>query len=154
MEATSRIHPKDGYLQGVRELADKYKVILIFDEIVTGFRFHRGGYQSVCGVSPDLACFSKAMGNGVPISALVGKRDVMEKCTEIFYSLTFAGETLSLAAAKAVMEVMDEDNVPQVIENNGQYFLDGMNALVPETKTEDKGHKLNQDYKTLWSQPL
>ena len=137
MEATSRIHPKDGYLQGVRELADKYKVILIFDEIVTGFRFHRGGYQSVCGVTPDLACFSKAMGNGVPISALVGKRNVMEKCTEIFYSLTFAGETLSLAAAKAVMEVMDEDNVPQVIEENGQYFIDGMNSQINKYGLQD-----------------
>ena len=57
--------------------------------MVTGFRFHRGGYQSICGVTPDLAWFSKAMGNGGPIAALVGKRNVMEKCPNIFYSLTF-----------------------------------------------------------------
>ena len=137
MEATSRVHPREGYLQGVRDLADKYKVILIFDEIVTGFRFHRGGYQSVCGVTPDLACFSKAMGNGVPVSALVGKRDIMEKCPDIFFSLTFAGETLSLAAAKAVMEVIDEENVPQVITENGQYFMNEMNNQIKKQGLQD-----------------
>lgn len=132
MEPVSRIPPKDGYLQGVRKLADKYNVILIFDEVVTGFRFHRGGYQSVCGVTPDLACFSKAMGNGMPISALVGKVDIMSKCSEIFFSLTFAGESLSLAAAKAVMEVIDKENVPAVIEKHGQLLWDGMNKLISE----------------------
>lgn len=130
MEPVSRTHPKDNYLQGVRDLADKYNVILVFDEVVTGFRFHRGGYQSVCGVTPDLACFSKALGNGMPISALVGKADIMRKCPEIFYSLTFAGETLSLAAAKAVMEVIDKEDVPAVIENAGQNLLNGTNQLL------------------------
>lgn len=137
MEATSRIPPKEGYLQGVRSLADKYNVILIFDEVVTGFRFHRGGYQSVCGIIPDLACFSKAMGNGMPISALVGRADIMSKCPEIFYSLTFAGETLSLAAAKAVMEVIDREDVPSVIEKYGRMFLDGLNHFISSCNLTD-----------------
>ena len=137
MEPTSRIHPQDGFLQGVRDLSEKYKVVLIFDEVVTGFRFHRGGYQSVCGITPDLACFSKAMGNGLPISALVGKQEIMENCTDIFYSLTFAGETLSLAATKAVMEVIDEENVPKVVEENGQNFLERINDQIKKYGLQD-----------------
>jgi glutamate-1-semialdehyde 2,1-aminomutase len=130
MEPTSRIAPDDGYLQGVRNLVDKYQALLIFDEVVTGFRFDRGGYQKISGVTPDFACFSKAMGNGLPISALVGKREFMEKCPEIFYSLTFGGEAISLAASKAVMEVIDQANVPDVIKKNGQLLLNGIDKLI------------------------
>ena len=137
MEPVARIHPKDGYLQGVRDLADKYQVVLIFDEVITGFRFHRGGYQSVCSVTPDLACFSKSMGNGTPISALVGKHDIMRECPNMFYSLTFAGETLSLAAAKAVMEVIDEENVPQVLDENGRHLMDEINSQIKKYGLQD-----------------
>ena len=137
MEPTSLIHPKDGYLQQVRSLANQYNTILIFDEVVTGFRFHRGGYQSVCGVTPDLACFSKAMGNGMPISALVGKEKYMSQSQKIFYSLTFGGETLSLAATKTTLEVMDKEDVPSVIANKGQYLLDHLNELLNQYGLND-----------------
>ena len=99
-------------------------VFIDFERNLTSYRAHK-------------MCFSKAMGNGVPIAALVGKRNVMEKCPDIFYSLTFAGETLSLAASKAVMEVIDEENVPQVIEENGQYFLDEMNSQIENYGLQD-----------------
>ena len=137
MEPTARVHPHEDYLLQVRSLANKYNTILIFDEIVTGFRFHRGGYQSVCGVTPDLACFSKAMGNGMPISALVGKKEYMSQSQEIFYSLTFGGETLSLAATKATLEVMDKENVPSVIAKHGQYLLDHLNVLINQYDLND-----------------
>ena len=137
MEPTSLIHPHVNYLQQVRNLANKYNIILIFDEIVTGFRFHQGGYQSICGVMPDLACFSKAMGNGMPISALVGKKEYMSQSQEIYYSLTFAGETLSLAATKATLKVMDREDVPSVIYKNGQYFLDQLNELLSKYNLYD-----------------
>ncbi|MGA1870281.1 MAG: aminotransferase class III-fold pyridoxal phosphate-dependent enzyme [bacterium] len=171
MEPVSRIPPKEGYLQGVRDLADKYETVLIFDEVVTGFRFHRGGYQSVCGVIPDLACFSKAMGNGMPIAALVGKTEIMRKSPDIFFSLTFAGETLSLAAAKAVMEVIDKEDAPAVIEKNGQYFLERFNQLLVECELasvirvegfpcrnvlifSDHAHTPAADIRTFWIQEL
>jgi len=130
MEPTSLIHPEGDYLKEVRRVADKYNTILVFDEVVTGIRFDRGGYQNVCGVIPDLACFSKAMGNGMPISALVGKKEYMGQSQEIFYSLTFGGETLSLAATKATLEITDRENVPSVIAENGQYLLDQINVLI------------------------
>ena len=86
------------FLNQVQKTTRKNNALLIFDEIVTGFRVHSGGYQKIVGIKPDLACFSKAMANGFPISALVGSKKVMSKSQEIFYSLTFGGENLSLAA--------------------------------------------------------
>ncbi len=130
MEPVSRTQPKEGYLKSIRELADKYKVILIFDEVVTGFRFHRGGYQTLCGVTPDLACFSKALTNGMPLSALVGKKEIMKHCPEILFTLTAAGETLSLAAAKAVMEVFNKEDVAGEINKNGKKILEGLERLI------------------------
>ena len=123
-----------GFLQGVRKLADKFNVILIFDEVVTGFRFHKGGYQALCNVTPDLACFSKAMANGMPLSALVGKKEIMKKSLEIFYSLTFAGETLSLAAAKAVLQFIDNNKVIESIQKHGLQFINGLNELINKKK--------------------
>ena len=125
-----RSAPEEGYLESVRDLASKYQVVLIFDEIVTGFRFHRGGYQALSGVIPDLACFSKAMTNGMPLSALVGKKEIMKHCPEIYFSLSAAGETLSLAATKAVMEVFDKIDVPGQIEKNGKKLLDETQKLI------------------------
>lgn len=93
------------FLNGLREWATKTKTILIFDEVFTGFRFPELSAQAHFGVTPDLACFSKAMANGMPISAVVGRKDIMKLLDEgVFYSTTFAGETLSIAAAIATIE--------------------------------------------------
>ena len=84
-------------LYNFRAACNQYKVILIFDEIITGFRCGMGGLQKVHDVTPDLSCFGKSMANGMPISALVGKRELMKEMVNISYSGTFFGETLSLA---------------------------------------------------------
>lgn len=171
MEPVSRITPKEGYLEGVRDLATKHGSVLIFDEIITGFRMHRGGYQALSGVIPDLACFSKALGNGMPISALVGKSEIMSQCPEIYFSLTFAGETLSLAAAKAVMECMDKEDVTGVIHFSGSRLLaelcriidayDLNSVIVPEGFAHrhvlifhDYNDTSAVDIRTLWIQEL
>src|SRR5262249_3849239 len=101
LEAGGAQIPAPGFLEKLRELADRYGVVLVFDEIITGFRMHMGGAQAHYGVTPDLACFGKAMANGMPISALVGRASIMKKMEDIFFSTTFGGETLSLAAAIA-----------------------------------------------------
>ena len=137
MEPISKFFPKKNYLKEVRTLASKKNIILIFDEIVTGFRFDRGGYQNVCKITPDLACFSKAMGNGVPISALVGKKNIMKECTKIFYSLTFAGETLSLAASKATMEFIDSNNVIKDINKKGKYLMTNLEKIISSYKLDE-----------------
>tara|TARA_Y100000741_G_scaffold343117_1_gene306680 strand:- start:1941 stop:2798 length:858 start_codon:yes stop_codon:yes gene_type:complete len=126
-----------GYLKGVRKLADKYRTVLIFDEVVTGFRFHRGGYQALCKVTPDLSCFSKAIANGMPLAALVGKKEIMQKSNEIFYSLTFGGETLSLAAAKSVLNFIDKNNVVNHVFSQGNTLMKKINILIQHLELND-----------------
>ncbi len=104
--------PKPGFLESVRALCDRYGVVLVFDEIVTGFRIHLGGAQAHYGVTPDLASFGKAMGNGMPISAVVGRRDIMMRMNDIFFSGTFGGEALSLAASIATIDKLKANDGP------------------------------------------
>jgi len=111
LEPVGLVEPRDGFLPQVRDLTRKEGAVLIFDEVVTGFRLALGGAQAYYGVVPDLACVGKAMGNGYPIAAVVGRRHIMELFDEIFFSFTFGGETLSLAAAKATLEELREKNV-------------------------------------------
>ena len=110
LEPTGQEQPQDGFLTVLRELADFYGSLLIFDEIITGFRISLGGAQEFYGVTPDLACFGKAMANGMPISALVGKAEIMNDMEEIFFSTTFGGEALSLAAGIATIDKLKETN--------------------------------------------
>jgi len=95
--------PKPGYLQSVRKAATAAGALLVFDEIVTGFRLAMGGAQEHFGVKPDLAAVGKAMANGMPVSAVVGRREYMQVMEEVFFSMTFGGETLSLAAARTTI---------------------------------------------------
>jgi glutamate-1-semialdehyde 2,1-aminomutase len=100
------------YLKQLRTYCDITGAVLIFDEVITGFRFDLGGAQKLYGVTPDLACFGKAMANGMPLSAVVGRRDIMMKLEppdNIFYSGTFFGETLSLAASIATIKKMERE---------------------------------------------
>lgn len=98
-------------LVGLREYCTTGGIVLIFDEVLTGFRVALGGYQEYSGVIPDLACFSKAMGNGYPISAVVGKREIMQTFESIGYSGTFFGSTPGLAATGAVIRKMRQEPV-------------------------------------------
>jgi glutamate-1-semialdehyde aminotransferase/spore coat polysaccharide biosynthesis protein SpsF (cytidylyltransferase family) len=102
------------WLERVRKYCSHFGIVLIFDEVITGFRYDLGGAQKLWGVTPDLACFGKAMANGMPISALVGRRDIMKKMEppdNIFYSGTFFGETLSIAAAIATINKIEKERV-------------------------------------------
>lgn len=100
-------------LNDMRKHCDHYGSLLIFDEIITGFRCGLGGLGAVHGVVPDLACFGKAMGNGMPISALVGLEKHMKRMTEISYSGTFFGEALSIAASIATIRKLEANKVPE-----------------------------------------
>ena len=113
LEPMNVSEPAPGYLQDLIDLAHRHGALVIFDEIITGFRWGLGGAQARYGVVPDLACFGKAMGNGMPISAVVGRADVMRLMEDIFYSGTFAGEALSLAAAIATIDKLKRDKVAE-----------------------------------------
>ena len=111
--------PEAGYLEGVRELAHGHGALLVFDEVITALRLGPGGAQERCGVVPDLACLGKALANGMPLSAVVGKREYMERLPEVAYGMTFRGETLSLAAARAVLLTVQREGVAEHLERVG-----------------------------------
>ena len=121
--------PVPGFLAALRELTARHGVLLIFDEIVTGFRIHAGGAQAHYGVTPDVAAFGKAMANGMPISAVVGRREIMAKMEDIFFSGTFGGETLSLAAAIATIDKLHAHKVAERLWRRGQMLMEASNRI-------------------------
>jgi glutamate-1-semialdehyde 2,1-aminomutase/spore coat polysaccharide biosynthesis protein SpsF len=104
IEPQSFTTPQKGFLEGIRELCTQYGAVLIFDEIVSGFRWSLGGAQEYFGVTPDLCCLGKSIANGMPLSAIAGKEKYMNEMNKLFFSMTFGGETLSLAAAIATIK--------------------------------------------------
>jgi hypothetical protein len=111
MEPVNLLMPEPGYLEGVRDLAHEHGALLVFDEMVTAFRLAPGGAQELFGVTPDLAALGKGIANGMPLSAVVGRRKYMRRLPEVAYGMTFRGETLSLAAARAVLRVVRTEPV-------------------------------------------
>jgi glutamate-1-semialdehyde 2,1-aminomutase/spore coat polysaccharide biosynthesis protein SpsF len=136
MEPIGIVEPAAGFLQSVKELCRRAGALLIFDEIVTGFRLARGGAQEYFGVTPDLACFGKALANGYPLSAVVGPRAIMKTFEEIFFSFTFGGETLSLAAAKATLQEFTDKAVIGHLWELGRQLNDGFKTLAHELAVE------------------
>lgn len=125
--------PKNDFLRELKALCEANGTLLIFDEMWTGFRIAVGGAQEYFGVVPDLACYSKAFANGMPISLLTGRREVMQLFQdEVFFFTTFGGEALSLAAAVATISEMIEKNVPAYLAEKGRCLKDGYNALAIE----------------------
>jgi glutamate-1-semialdehyde aminotransferase/spore coat polysaccharide biosynthesis protein SpsF (cytidylyltransferase family)/predicted dehydrogenase len=138
MEPVNFSPPKAGFLEGVKALAHEHGALLIFDEICTGFHFGLGGAQKRFGVIPDLACFGKAMGNGLPISCVVGRADVMKVFEDIFFSFTFAGEVSSMAAAMTVLDVLETSDALARMDSNGRVLQEGLNALATRAGLQDR----------------
>jgi glutamate-1-semialdehyde 2,1-aminomutase len=125
--------PRDNFLHELREVCDRFGVLLIFDEMWTGFRLALGGAQEYFGVRADLACYSKAVANGMPISVLAGRADIMTLCEkDVFFYTTFGGEALSLAAAKTTILEMREKQVQKRLFETGGRIRDGLNAMLSE----------------------
>ena len=119
MEPCNVTLPEPGFLEGIRKLCTTNDSLLIFDEIITSFRLAKGGAQEKFRVIPDLACIGKGLANGMPLSALVGKYDPMSVLERVGYGLTYRGESLSLAAAKACLDVYAETDLPGQLERTG-----------------------------------
>jgi glutamate-1-semialdehyde aminotransferase len=117
--------PNDGFLQGVRDLCTQYGALLIFDEMVTGYRWSLAGGQEYFKVTPDLATYGKAMANGLPIGMLCGKREYMQHAELI--SGTFGGNPLSLAAANSVMDCYEQDDIISIMWTRGGELQDVFN---------------------------
>jgi glutamate-1-semialdehyde 2,1-aminomutase len=176
--ATGMAEPDPGYLEGVRELADADGCVLVFDEMITGMRWSAGGAQEVYGVTPDLSTWGKALGNGFPVSALAGKREILEvgglntdASRAFLLSTTHGPETMSLAAYLAVQHAYRENDVIGTMERQGTKLADAVNAASRAAgldayvqvrgrpsclvfTTADHEGKPSQPYRTLFLQEL
>lgn len=129
--------PKDNFLQELRKICDENGILLIFDEMWSGFRIALGGAQEFFGVNADLATFSKAVANGMPISILTGRKEVMKVLDDdVFFYTTFGGEALSLAAAKATINELRDKNVPAYLASQGKKLKDGYNQIAGELEMD------------------
>ncbi|MBI1984656.1 MAG: aminotransferase class III-fold pyridoxal phosphate-dependent enzyme [Candidatus Wildermuthbacteria bacterium] len=130
MEPMTSEEPRDNFLQKVKALTHKHGALFILDEIITGFRFSLGGAQKYFKVTPDLAAFGKSMANGMAISVVAGLEKYMKKMEDIFFSFTFGGECLSLAAALATIEEMEKKHVIQYLWSMGAYLQNSTRKIL------------------------
>ena len=126
--AYAEVEQGRSFLKALRKLTEQRGAVLIFDEIVTGFRLRRAGAQEYFGVIPDLAVFAKGLSNGVPLSCFVGQAAVMETVKDCVVSSTFGGDTLGLAAARAVLDVYEREDVIGTLWKRGEQLHEGFNA--------------------------
>jgi glutamate-1-semialdehyde 2,1-aminomutase len=127
------IAPQPGYLQGLRELCTKYGVLLIFDEVLTGFRVGYGGAQILYGVQPDLTCYGKALGGGMPIGAYGGRRDIMQKLMplgDVYQAGTFSGNPVTMAGAIAILEELSNPKVYATLEERSKQLFVGLTKTI------------------------
>ncbi len=130
LEPMNVSEPVPGFLQGVKELTHRHGALLVFDETITGFRYEIGGAQQRFGVAPDLATFGKGLANGYPVSAVAGRAELMKAMEEIFFSFTFGGELLSLAAAQATLAKLRREPVIETLKRRGTRVMRQLQALI------------------------
>ena len=131
------ILPADGFLEGLRSLCDEHEALLIFDEVITGFRHALGGYQAVCGVTPDLSTFAKGIANGYPMAAVAGRHDLLEHFNttatgDVAFAGTYNGGAIAMAAALATIDVLEREPVHEHIARLGDRMRAGLQAMSAE----------------------
>ncbi len=150
MEPMRFKQPKDGFLEDVRQLANDHECVLIFDEVVTGFRMALGGAQEYYGVTPDLATFGKAIANGYSLAAVAGREKILSGQYDNFISSTYYSDTISLAAGIAVLKELRTKPVVETLDKNGSQLINGINrsAKKHDLKITAEG-RLNQFHLSL-----
>jgi glutamate-1-semialdehyde 2,1-aminomutase len=128
------VPPGPGFLEGLREACDRAGALLIFDEVITGFRVGYGGASEVFGITPDLWCFGKVIGGGMPLAAFGGRRDVMEQLApvgEVYQAGTLSGNPVATAAGLAVLSLLDRDSYSELVKRVGRLGAGLQAALGP-----------------------
>lgn len=128
------MEPEPGYLAHLRQLCDQYGIVLIFDEVKTGFRFANGGAREAYGVMPDLSAYAKSLGNGYPVAAFGGKREVMELIGpgSVAHAGTYGGNALSMTAASTVLDILAEKPVLADLAKRGQRLKSGLSEILSD----------------------
>lgn len=130
------VEPKNDFLQKIRKLCDEKGIILIFDEIITGFRWSIGGAQLKYDVTPDLAAFGKGMANGMPISVLTGKKEIMSGLKDTLVTSTFASEALSIEAALETIKIIEEDQIIDKLYSHSDKLRAGIKQIATKHTIE------------------
>lgn len=128
--------PSDDWVRSAREICDRGSAVLVFDELKTGFRLRPGGYQELSGITPDLATFGKAMANGYPLAAVVGRAEVMEAATRTWISSTLASEGTALAAANAVLDWHEKVEVCEGLSSIGEEMMSVVSRAITASGIE------------------
>jgi len=133
--------PEPGFLEGLRQITRQHGIILVFDEVITGFRHDLGGYQKICGVTPDLSTFGKAMANGVPIAALGGRADLMDQFNTrsggtVFFAGTYNGHPIGCAAALATIEILEKPETYEYLYRLGDRVRAGLRDIMARHKVK------------------
>jgi glutamate-1-semialdehyde 2,1-aminomutase len=119
------------YVKAARELCDRYGVVMIIDEVKTGFRVARGGVQELMGVKSDLCTFAKALANGYPISVIAGREEIMRKIGDgVAHGGTYTAHSVSIAAANRTLEILDETDALKTIETYGKNLQAGLSKIL------------------------
>ncbi len=128
------IMPQPGFLEGIRAMCDQYGIVLVFDEVKTGFRIANGGAQEFFGVKADLVTYAKSLGNGFPIAAIGGKEDVMMTIQpgSMAHGGTYSGNVAGAAAADATLEILETEPVIATINARGNALMEGMGEILTE----------------------
>jgi glutamate-1-semialdehyde aminotransferase len=132
----------EAFVQRARELTEEVGAVLIFDQVLTGFRLARGGAQEYFGVIPDLTTYAKAIANGYPLAAYGGRRDIMGKLYDVTLTSTYAGEALSLAAAEAALTIHRDEPVNEHIWTMGRRLTEGFDRIATELGLEARSFGL------------
>jgi glutamate-1-semialdehyde 2,1-aminomutase len=148
LEPMNTTEPSPGYLEELKTLVHRHGGLIVFDETITGFRYANGGAQEWFGVTPDLATFGKGMANGYPLSAVAGRADVMKLMENIFFSFTYGGETLSLAAAAATLDKLCREPVTETVRRRGDKLMSAIRHLI---KSHGLGEVLTASGHPTWS---
>ncbi|MEM3364393.1 MAG: aminotransferase class III-fold pyridoxal phosphate-dependent enzyme [Candidatus Micrarchaeia archaeon] len=136
MEPIRSQQPKEDFLKKVRKIADEHNAVLVFDEVTSAWRLTLGGMYKKFGVTPDIVVFGKAMSNGYPMAAVVGKNEVMDVAQDSFISSTYWTEGIGPTAALATIDKLQRKNVPSHIERIGNYMLDLWEKLGRENEVK------------------
>lgn len=144
LEPMTNEFPENKFLEKTKKLCRKYGAVLIFDETITGFRFSKGGAQELFQVTPDLSTFGKGIANGYPLSVVCGSREIMREMENIFFSGTFGGELLSLAAANVVLGMHQKDEISPRLNKYGEELSQDLQKVIDQSDMngllEIKGH--------------
>lgn len=136
------IPPRDGFLEFLREITEENEIILIFDEVITGFRLSKGGAQEYFGIIPDLVTFGKILGGGFPIGAIAGKKEYMEQFAPngpVYQAGTFSGNPMSINNGIAALKILD-DNLYKDLHDKGEYLRSGMSDILTDLNIDFQLH--------------